>query len=158
MILCAFVICFCVAWFLLVRTFAEDGVVLSSSSTHAVKHVELDMHIEPLGESLMITWKRQGQLVASAQKGVLRVRDGDRQRDISLDARQIANGVVLYKPQSSTISFSLQLEDTAATRWSDSVRFTSNSTTRQPPLRGGSERGVTSLASGICSALPDASV
>ena len=69
----------------------------------------LGMHLEHQGDRVLLTWNRLHPLVKSAMSGTLAIDDGDHHRDVQLDAAQISNGSVLYRPSSEDVSFRLAI-------------------------------------------------
>jgi len=82
----------------------------------------LGMRINTQGDSFWLTWDRNSAAVQQASDGVLRIRDGGGHRDVPLDAAQVQNGSVLYRPQSGDVSFQLELHRDGAILGSESVR------------------------------------
>ena len=118
--LCVFALSAAVVW--LVFGSPESGT--HDSAPQASIHADLGLRIESLADSLMITWNRQAPAVLAATSGVLHVEDGTEQRDINLSQVQVANGVVLYKPQSAPVNVQLVLHDRTGKNWNDSIRAT----------------------------------
>lgn len=88
-----------------------------SSTRLQVEQANVPMHVEALGDALMVTWDKNAPAVLAARRGVLHVEDGTDRQDIPLDAKQVANGVVLYRPHSAPANFQLELVDEGGRRW-----------------------------------------
>ncbi len=72
------------------------------------QNVRLALHVEGQGDRLLLSWDRQ--IVTSAIGAVLHIQDGTANRDIHLDAGQVANGLISYKPLSNDVSFRLEVQ------------------------------------------------
>jgi hypothetical protein len=84
----------------------------SPSQTQRVvpQNVRLALHVEGQGDRLVLSWDRQNPIVMAAVGAVLRIRDGTTDREIHLDAGQLANGLVSYKPLSDDVNFRLEVQ------------------------------------------------
>jgi hypothetical protein len=82
----------------------------------------LGMRISAQGDSFWLTWDRNSAAVQQASDGVLRIRDGGGHRDIPLDAAQVQNGSVLYRPQFGDVIFQLELHRDGAILASENIR------------------------------------
>lgn len=116
----------CIAALWIVGSVSSSQVIRYSSPARSSLHADLGLHVESLGDTLMVTWNRGSPVVLAARTGVLHVEDGTDQRDISLNHAQIANGVVLYRPQSAPVSFQLVFDDGAGGSWVDSIASTAS--------------------------------
>ena len=67
----------------------------------------LDMRIGADGNMLGLSWDAQTALGKSARDGTLRIWDGGRERDVHLDPATVVNGLVLYHPESTNVTFQL---------------------------------------------------
>jgi TonB family protein len=70
---------------------------------------DLELRAEGRGDRLLLTWNRKNAMVASAATAVLAISDGTQRFEKKLDAAQIADGSVLYKPMSGDVTFRLQV-------------------------------------------------
>jgi hypothetical protein len=82
----------------------------------------LGLHVEYEGERLLVTWSRTSPAVRSAVQGVLRIDDGGRHRDVLMDTTQIVSGSVLYKPDSSDVTFRLEVRGEESKPVVESIR------------------------------------
>jgi hypothetical protein len=69
----------------------------------------LRMRAEESGDGALLSWNHNASAVRSAQQGILHIRDGSEQRTIYLDPSDLANGSIVYRPQSSNANFRLEL-------------------------------------------------
>jgi TonB family protein len=69
----------------------------------------LGVTVEPAGDLLRLTWKRDTSAVRSATAGVLRIEDGAGHQDIILDTQQLSSGSILYRPSSRDVTFRLEI-------------------------------------------------
>jgi hypothetical protein len=67
----------------------------------------LGLNVNPEGDVIRITWNRDAAAIRSGKGGVLRIDEGARHRDISLDAAQLASGALMYRSDSRDITFHL---------------------------------------------------
>jgi len=79
----------------------------------------LNLELTEQGSRLRVSWDRHNPAVERALAGVLEINDGERHQQIQLDAEQIREGAVSYKPNSTDLTFRLKLrgkngENTAA--------------------------------------------
>ena len=70
---------------------------------------DLELRAEGRGDRLLLTWNRKNAMVASASTAVLAISDGTQRFEKRLDAAQIADGSVLYKPMGGDVTFRLQV-------------------------------------------------
>ena len=68
----------------------------------------LGLRVEGQGSRILVTWDRNGAIAKYSASGRLFINDGARQQTISLDANQIANGSVLYSPNSADVTLRLE--------------------------------------------------
>lgn len=70
---------------------------------------DLGLKVDSEGSRLVLRWNQQSQLMLSATGATLLIQDGSQQRTIHLDATQLADGSVAYKPVSNDVSFRLEV-------------------------------------------------
>ena len=68
----------------------------------------LGLRVEGQGSRILVTWDRNGATAKSSASGRLFINDGAQQQTISLDANQIANGSVLFSPNSADVTLRLE--------------------------------------------------
>ena len=69
----------------------------------------LNLRVEGQGDRVLLSWNRRNSVVRSADGGLLHIDDGMQHRDVRLDAAQVENGAVLYRPRSDDVSFRLDV-------------------------------------------------
>jgi hypothetical protein len=69
----------------------------------------LNLRVEGQGDRVLLSWNRRNSVVRSADGGLLHIDDGMQHRDVRLDAAQVENGAVLYRPRSDDVSFQLDV-------------------------------------------------
>ncbi len=69
----------------------------------------LNLELTEQGSRLRVGWDRRNPAVNGAIAGVLEIEDGGRHQQIQLDAEQIREGAVSYKPNSTDLTFRLKL-------------------------------------------------
>jgi protein TonB len=67
----------------------------------------IGLHAQRQNGDLMLTWDRNAAPIARATSAVVRIHDGQAQRDIPMDATQVQSGSVLYSPVSDQIQIEL---------------------------------------------------
>jgi hypothetical protein len=83
----------------------------------------LGMRVASDGNMVGLSWDARPALGNSARSGILHIRDGSQQSDVSLDAGKVANGLVLYKPESADVTFQLELQGASPHPVEDSVHW-----------------------------------
>lgn len=69
----------------------------------------LRLRAEGQGDRVLLSWNRLNPIVRSAKEGILQIVDGSQRREVRLDAGQVANGSVLYRPASGDVTFRLEV-------------------------------------------------
>ncbi len=82
----------------------------------------LGLRLESQGDRLLLGWNRHHPAVRNTKGGILQIDDGPQHRRISLDAAQISNGSVLYRPNSDDVIFRLEVEGAQGGKVSESMR------------------------------------
>lgn len=70
---------------------------------------DLGLTVDTEGSRLVLRWSRQNPLMLSATGANLLIQDGSQRRTIHLDATQLGNGSVAYKPVSNDVNFRLEV-------------------------------------------------
>lgn len=70
---------------------------------------DLGLRVGSEGDRLVLTWNRQSPFLQAAASGTLVIQDGSQRQEVRLDASQLADGSVSYKPLSSDVSFRLEV-------------------------------------------------
>ena len=83
---------------------------------------KLGLHLESQGDRVLLSWNRHHPAVRNAKGGVLQIDDGPQHRLVSLDAAQVSNGSVLYRPNSDDVTFRLEVESAQGGKVSESMR------------------------------------
>jgi len=83
----------------------------------------LGMRVASDGNMVGLSWDARPVLGNSARSGILHIRDGVQQRDVPLDTGKVANGLVLYKPESADVTFQLELQGGRPQPVQDTVRW-----------------------------------
>jgi protein TonB len=105
------------------RQTSADQVRVAPAVIHATVPVSsLQMHVQPEGDRVLVSWNPRASGVQNATGGLLTIADSGEQREFSLDASQAANGSVLYRPVSDDVSFRLQIRDASGAVFNDSLR------------------------------------
>ncbi|MBS1856191.1 MAG: TonB family protein [Acidobacteria bacterium] len=123
------------ATLLFVVLFVYPGLMRTSSKAPAAAQSDsspLQLRVERTNGALLLTWNRDSDAVRSATKAVLTINDGPQHENVDMDLAQLRNGSIVYSPQTSDISFQMEVtgKDAAKTT-SESVRVLR---TRPSPL------------------------
>ncbi|MBV9613315.1 MAG: energy transducer TonB [Acidobacteriaceae bacterium] len=94
----------------------------------------LDLRAEGQGDRVLLSWNRRNSVVRGASDGILHIDDGAQRRDVHLDAAQVENGLVLYRPGSNDVTFRLEIHGQQGARVAESVRVLDGSLDGSPHL------------------------
>lgn len=72
---------------------------------------------------IVVRWDRRCAAVQNAQNGTLHIQDGDFNKTVNLDARQLQNGSVIYMNADNRVSFRLEVITQQKTTISETVNF-----------------------------------
>jgi hypothetical protein len=86
----------------LIRDYGRSKMVPSSP--------DLGLSVDLQEDDLHVTWNRSIPAVRFAKSGKLTIDDDGQHREFVMDARQIAEGSVLYAPDSSDVSFRMEVQ------------------------------------------------
>jgi len=100
--------------------FSRDNLPESLKSLFSAP--KLGLRLESQGDRILLTWNRRHPAVHSAKGGVLQIDDGMQHRQVNLDAAQVSNGSVLYRPNSDDVTFRLEVEGAQGGKVSESMR------------------------------------
>ena len=93
----------------------------------------LNLHVHNEDDRLRLSWNQHNRAVSSATDATLQIFDGPLSREIHLDGRQVADGSVLYRPQTNDVTFRLEVRGDAGST-SSSVRLVDGLGGRAPTL------------------------
>ncbi len=110
----------------------------------------LQLRAEGQGDRLLLSWNRRNAVVRTAADGVLHIDDGAQHRDVRLDAGQMENGLVLYRPGSNDVTFRLEVHSQQGSTIAATVRVLDGS--RREPID--LSRPLQASAAGPASAAP----
>lgn len=82
----------------------------------------LRIQAESTGEGALLSWNHNASIVRSAQQGILHIHDGSEQHTIYLDPNDLANGSIVYRPQSTDAKVRLELLDNHGLPLSNDMR------------------------------------
>lgn len=74
----------------------------------------VELAVEPSGSVLIVRWNPNTAAVSRATHGLLTITDGDYERHIGLNSRDLMEGSTRYAPLSRNVSFQLALYDGSA--------------------------------------------
>jgi TonB family protein len=93
----------------------------------------LNLRVRNEDDRLRLSWNQRNHAVASASDATLQIVDGQSNREIHLDGRQVADGSVLYRPLTNDITFRLMVRGDQGTA-TGSVRLLDGLSSHQPTL------------------------
>lgn len=82
----------------------------------------LGLRLESQGDRLLLSWNRHHPAVRNSKGGLLQIDDGPKHRQVVLDATQVLNGSVLYRPISDDVTFRLEVESIQDGKVSETMR------------------------------------
>jgi TonB family protein len=99
-------------------------------TTKLLKHQKqtTELRLEPVrtGSQWELRWDKNAPAVRAANRAQLTVSDGSRFTQLDLDASEIQHGYVLYTPESSDVTFRLDMYDRSGRALTESVRALAN--------------------------------
>jgi TonB family protein len=93
----------------------------------------LNLRVHNDDDRLRLSWNPRNHAVASATDATLQIFDGQLSREVHLDGRQVADGSVLYRPQTNDITFRLVVRGDQGSA-TGSVRLLDGLSSRQSTL------------------------
>ncbi len=121
---------------------AAAGVV--SVGTMSRKGSDIELKVQSVGDRVQISWNRDATAIQNASQGMFTIDDGVVHRSIELNAEQVADGSIVYRPHSDDASFRLEVVTDKGSLATGMVRI----------LGGGSEPVVRAIAGGGRAAVP----
>src|SRR5205823_14609762 len=97
---------------LFVVLFVYPGLMIKSNKTAVTPHVDgspLQLRVERANGELLLTWNRDSDAIRTATKAVLVINDGEQHENVQMDLAQLRNGSIVYSPQTSDISFKMEV-------------------------------------------------
>jgi TonB family protein len=82
----------------------------------------LGLRAEARGGEVLLSWNRRHPAIHSAKAAILHIDDGAVHRDVQLDAVQIDNAAVLYRPKSDDVTFRLEVRARQSSAVRESLR------------------------------------
>jgi TonB family protein len=94
--------------FLLLGGLQSDGR-LGQAFASGFRASDLNLNVATDHDHLRLTWNQRNPAVASALDGTLQIFDGTDHREVRMDPRQLADGLVLYRPLTNDVTFRLEV-------------------------------------------------
>jgi TonB family protein len=137
-----FVISCCLVFtFLALDGFQGDGGRLGLVFQYLFPGTELNLRVRTEDDRLRLSWNLRNRAVATASDATLQIFDGAQHRDVHLDGRQVADGSVLYRPETNDVTFRLEVRGEQSTA-TGSVRVLDGLLGRRPELDVSMPRAV----------------
>ena len=93
--------------YLLFGGLQTDGGRIGQALRGAFQSGDLNLHVRTDDDRLRLTWNQHNPAVAAATAATLQIFDGQEHREVHLDGRQVADGLVLYRPLTNDVTFRL---------------------------------------------------
>src|SRR5579884_4060135 len=94
----------------------------------------LNLRVEGQGDRVLLSWNRRNSVVRSAAGATLHIDDGAQHRDVRLDAAQVENGAVLYRPNSDDVSFRLDVRGQDGSSIAENLRVLDSTHANAQPV------------------------
>ena len=94
---------------LLLGGMRSDGGRVSQAFHTVFPGGDLNLRVGNDDDRLRLTWNQRNPIVAAASDATLQIFDGQQHRAVHLDGRQVADGVVLYRPLTNDVTFRLEV-------------------------------------------------
>lgn len=95
--------------FLLFGGLQTDGGGIGQALRSVIPNGDLNLRVRTEDDRLRLTWNQRNPAVAAAIDGNLQIFDGQEHREVHLDGRQVADGLVLYRPRTNDVTFRLDV-------------------------------------------------
>jgi len=77
---------------------------------HVLPQAEaIGLHAEADGEALRVQWNHRSRPIVNADRAVLHISDGEKQRHVALDGSQLDRASVRYWPETERIAFRMEV-------------------------------------------------
>lgn len=86
-------------------------VIRKGAETVRVDESPFGLRVERSVGQVLLSWKKDSEIIASARRGVLSITDGETKEDVELDQNQLRTGAITYAPITNDVSFRLEVID-----------------------------------------------
>jgi TonB family protein len=119
------------AWVIAGLVVTIAGLLFQQSRATSLRNQKAqttELRLEPVrtGSQWELRWDKDAPAVRAAKRAQLTVSDGSRFTQLDLDASEIQHGYVLYTPESSDVTFRLDMYDPSGRALTESVRALAN--------------------------------
>jgi hypothetical protein len=83
--------------------------LVTQTARARIQDSSLSLKVQPVENALLLSWDKNARLVATADRAVLTITDGDRKEDVDLNLSYFRSGQVVYEPISDDIGFKLEV-------------------------------------------------
>lgn len=82
----------------------------------------LGLRLSSKSRQVEISWDHQATAIHEAEKGTMRIWDGDDMQLVPFDARQLQDGSLTYRPRSSDVSVRMEVSERDGRQVAESAR------------------------------------
>lgn len=79
------------------------------SATTASLPADFSLELQRAGTDFRVTWDANSPVVLAAKRGTLLIKDGNFEKELSLNREQLVSAGVVYSPATTDVSFRLEL-------------------------------------------------
>ena len=119
------------------------GLYWNGSRRRTPAPADFGLNIDHIGRALRLTWDSHSPALAHAGQAILSIRDGENERELALNSRQLSHGSTLYVPVSDDVEFRLQVRK-GGKETAESIR----SVAAVKPVAASTAQAVSSTAPG----------
>ena len=88
----------------------------------AMKPTPLGLRVTSTPQQIQLFWDHDSNAIQNAEKGTIRISDGDASEAIPFDSRQLQDGALVYKPLTNDVSVRMEVDERDGQRVAESVR------------------------------------
>lgn len=83
----------------------------AGTATPTVSENPFGLRVERSVGQVLLSWRKDAEIIAGARRGVLSITDGETKEDVELDQGQLRTGAITYAPITNDVSFRLEVID-----------------------------------------------
>jgi hypothetical protein len=82
----------------------------------------LGLRVTSKPQQVEVVWDHSSQAIRQAEKGIMRISDGDLTEAVPMDARQLQDGSIVYRRLTNDVSVRMEVNERDGRQVSESVR------------------------------------